>query len=634
MTLRAWKINWVSNQNQDKDYSAADLLLLADSAVISGLAVTTWSVAAGRAVIKCVRTSTTPNETIFVHVENTTAVSIDTTGTKKVWIEVQQTSINTAASNTNADGSGIAIINTGASYPAGNYVPLASITAGVITDERQYLKINAFENTGLQKGKKSTDIASATTTDLSTANGNYVHITGTTTITSFGNSTPAGTQMTVVFDWILTLTHNATSLKLPTGANIITQVWDAAIFESEWSGNWKCVSYLRADWQAVGATLPSIPTLQKTFVAWENISAWDSVYTNYYRDSTISQLTWSSFYNWGSHTHWQTINTTGLKILVDVVWYFYWADNSSVYETLQIYDTPGGTLLWSNTIYDWKAKGTSATITFSPNLDISAYSSIYLHFSNNQPYVNNDFNTADVYAWGQRYYDGSPASWDLKFSLTVLADWVGKVYKTDASNRFRKNFIGFAAETITAGNNIRINTDGVSNNLSSLVSWSTYYTSATPWAITLTPAWTYAVAVGKATSATEISIDFEETTLKVSDSELARSSTEVGTYSTSYVKLKEIKVMKSGVYRTSFGLRTSSWWNRVYWRIYVNDVAVWTEQSTTSTWEAVCTEDITVNGWDLVQVYARSWWSQTAYVANFVLKASIFSTSFAPIVNI
>lgn len=75
--------------------------------------------------------------------------------------------------------------------------------------------------TGLVKGAKSTDIASATTTDLSTATGNYVHITGTTTITGFGTVT-AGTPMPLVFDGILTLTYNATSMKLPTNASITT----------------------------------------------------------------------------------------------------------------------------------------------------------------------------------------------------------------------------------------------------------------------------------------------------------------------------------------------------------------------------------------------------------------------------
>lgn len=110
---------------------------------------------------------------------------------------------------------------------------------------------------------KSANIASATTTNLATATGNFAHITWTTTITGFGTVT-AWTQITLIFDWILTLTRNAVSLILPTGANITTKAGDSAIFESEWSGNWKCVSYLRADWIALNASININALTEKT----------------------------------------------------------------------------------------------------------------------------------------------------------------------------------------------------------------------------------------------------------------------------------------------------------------------------------------------------------------------------------
>jgi hypothetical protein len=105
---------------------------------------------------------------------------------------------------------------------------------------------------------KGVNEASATTTDIGAATGMYVHITGTTTITGFGTKT-AGVKRICVFDGILTLTHNATSLILPTGANITTAAGDVAIMVSEGSGNWKCVAYVRADGTALA--LPSSPTL-------------------------------------------------------------------------------------------------------------------------------------------------------------------------------------------------------------------------------------------------------------------------------------------------------------------------------------------------------------------------------------
>lgn len=97
---------------------------------------------------------------------------------------------------------------------------------------------------------KSSNIASAATTDLSTATTPFVHVTGTTTITALGTA-QAGTRRTVVFDGALTLTHNGSSLILPTGANITTAAGDAATFVSEGSGNWRCVGYLRANGQAL-----------------------------------------------------------------------------------------------------------------------------------------------------------------------------------------------------------------------------------------------------------------------------------------------------------------------------------------------------------------------------------------------
>lgn len=93
------------------------------------------------------------------------------------------------------------------------------------------------------------DIASAATTNIGTATGNYVDVTGTTTITALG-TIKAGTIRFVRFAGILTFTHNATSLILPGNANITTAAGDVAIMVSLGSGNWKCINYM------VAATAP------------------------------------------------------------------------------------------------------------------------------------------------------------------------------------------------------------------------------------------------------------------------------------------------------------------------------------------------------------------------------------------
>lgn len=91
---------------------------------------------------------------------------------------------------------------------------------------------------------KGADIASASTTNIGAATGNYVNITGTTTITAF-DTVQAGIRRILNFNSALTLTYNATSLILPTSANITTAGGDTATFISLSSGNWVCVQYQR-----------------------------------------------------------------------------------------------------------------------------------------------------------------------------------------------------------------------------------------------------------------------------------------------------------------------------------------------------------------------------------------------------
>lgn len=92
---------------------------------------------------------------------------------------------------------------------------------------------------------KGADIASSGTTNIGAATGNAIDVTGTTTITALG-TVQAGTRRVVRFTGALTLTHNATSLILPGGANITTANGDTATFISLGSGNWYCASYSRA----------------------------------------------------------------------------------------------------------------------------------------------------------------------------------------------------------------------------------------------------------------------------------------------------------------------------------------------------------------------------------------------------
>jgi hypothetical protein len=96
----------------------------------------------------------------------------------------------------------------------------------------------------------SDTIASAGTTDIGAQAEAYLTVSGTTTITSFG-TVRAGTIRFLKFSGILTLTQNATSLILPAAANITTAAGDTAVFVSEGSGNWRCLSYNKASQSVV-----------------------------------------------------------------------------------------------------------------------------------------------------------------------------------------------------------------------------------------------------------------------------------------------------------------------------------------------------------------------------------------------
>ena len=94
--------------------------------------------------------------------------------------------------------------------------------------------------------RKGTAVASAATCNIWGIVGDYVHVTGTTTITSLGTAPYAGAERTVIFDGALTLTHNATTLVLPGGANITTAANDRMVVRADTTANMIVLSYFTA----------------------------------------------------------------------------------------------------------------------------------------------------------------------------------------------------------------------------------------------------------------------------------------------------------------------------------------------------------------------------------------------------
>jgi hypothetical protein len=147
------------------------------------------------------------------------------------------------------------------STTAGSNQPDGTDTAAIVEDlQKIQAEVRKYTAT------KGADIASATITNLAGATGNYVHITGTTTIEEFG-TVSVGVRFLLVFDGILQLTHDATKLILPTEANITTAAGDRCEVVSLGSGNFRCLWYQKASglplagFQPLDADLTAIAAL-------------------------------------------------------------------------------------------------------------------------------------------------------------------------------------------------------------------------------------------------------------------------------------------------------------------------------------------------------------------------------------
>jgi hypothetical protein len=106
------------------------------------------------------------------------------------------------------------------------------------------LLFDLSNGTGDLRAGSATMVAAATL-DLSSAPTKKVAVAGATGITSFGPGRHLERLLHFV-DGGNTLTHNATSLILPGGANIVTRAGDTLHATSDGSGNWRVRSYDRA----------------------------------------------------------------------------------------------------------------------------------------------------------------------------------------------------------------------------------------------------------------------------------------------------------------------------------------------------------------------------------------------------
>lgn len=159
---------------------------------------------------------------------------------------------------------GVLLLGNGDDYSATNGTTITLTVGANTTDtlflrrwiylaEAQAVSKTGDTMTGALNFAQAVYVASAATCNIGLVASNSVFITGTTGITSFGVIS-AGVIRNVLFSGALTLTHNATSMILPGGANIVTAAGDSAVFYSMGSGNWRCTAYQRANGNPLAST--------------------------------------------------------------------------------------------------------------------------------------------------------------------------------------------------------------------------------------------------------------------------------------------------------------------------------------------------------------------------------------------
>jgi hypothetical protein len=144
-------------------------------------------------------------------------------------------------------------------------------------------------------------LAASATVNLASATGNFLHITGAATISSFGTC-PAGARFVLVFDGICTLTYNATSLIIPGSSNKTTAANDCCMIVSEGSGNWRIVGYFPISGGGGGGGVTSVSGTAPISSSGGNTPAISISQASGSTDGYLSSTDWATFNGKGNGT--------------------------------------------------------------------------------------------------------------------------------------------------------------------------------------------------------------------------------------------------------------------------------------------------------------------------------------------
>jgi len=150
-----------------------------------------------------------------------------------------------------------------------------AVTTDLVGDTTPQLGGFLDTNGNYIQTEKGADIASASPLVITTV-GDYFDVTGTTNFAAM--TVAADRQFTLQFDGILTMTHHATNLDLPSEANITTAAGDVATFQSTGANTVQCINYTRADGTPlVGGATATLGFFEHTHTISSNLT----ISTNY-----------------------------------------------------------------------------------------------------------------------------------------------------------------------------------------------------------------------------------------------------------------------------------------------------------------------------------------------------------------
>ena len=155
--------------------------------------------------------------------------------------------------------------------------------------------------------------ATSGTTNLALAGGNFVHITGSgsISITSFG-TLPAGSRFVLCFDIPVTIVYNATTLIIPGAANIVTAAGDCVMLISEGSGSWRLIGYFPGTGLPVG-TVTAVTASAPLSATPGNAPNLSIPQANGTTDGFLDSADWTTFNNKGNGTITGVTAGTGLS---------------------------------------------------------------------------------------------------------------------------------------------------------------------------------------------------------------------------------------------------------------------------------------------------------------------------------